>query len=86
MFIIDLVFFSDLIQIMANSRNEAELKHVWNEWRGKTGKPIRPLFAQYVSLLNEAATLNSNTMFKLKIYLHILLRYLYNFFKFEQKI
>ncbi|XP_065220101.1 angiotensin-converting enzyme-like isoform X2 [Planococcus citri] len=51
----------ELTEILATSRNEEELKHVWVEWRKQTGKPIRPLFAEYVALTNEAAALNNFT-------------------------
>lgn len=51
-----------MTEILANSRNEAELKHIWTEWRKQTGATIRPLYNDYVKLLNEAARLNSNLL------------------------
>lgn len=48
-----------MTDIMANSDNPEELKHVWVEWRKVTGAKVRDLFAQYVDLSNDAARLNS---------------------------
>lgn len=51
--------YEELSEIMAKSRDEEELRHVWTEWRNKTGEPIRSLFTCYVALSNDAARLNS---------------------------
>ena len=46
---------ADLNQIFATSRDEAELKYAWVEWRNQVGKPLLPLFKKYVALANEGA-------------------------------
>lgn len=51
----DLKLEPDLTRIMEKSRNEEELRHVWNEWREKVGPPIRNTFMRYVDLSNQAA-------------------------------
>ncbi|XP_076880059.1 angiotensin-converting enzyme 2 isoform X2 [Brachyhypopomus gauderio] len=43
---------------MANSRDYFERLHVWEGWRVRVGKPMRPLYEDYVELQNEAARLN----------------------------
>ena len=45
---------------MANSRDYSERLHVWEGWRVKVGKKMRPLYEEYVNLKNEAAKLNGN--------------------------
>ncbi|KAF8795129.1 Angiotensin-converting enzyme-like protein [Argiope bruennichi] len=47
-----------LTEILINSRNEAELKHVWTKWRDVSGKVVKDKFLRYVDLSNEAACLN----------------------------
>ena len=49
---------ADLSEIMATSRNEEQLKHVWTQWRNVTGRPIKKLYERYVHLSNQAAKLN----------------------------
>ena len=51
---------ADLVKILAKSRNEEELRHVWTEWHDKSGKPIKEKYKQFVALNNEAAKLNGN--------------------------
>ena len=53
-----------MTKILATSRNESELRHVWKEWRKQTGPAVRPLYKEYVTLLNEAARSNSNVNFE----------------------
>nr|CAD7567617.1 unnamed protein product [Timema californicum] len=40
------------------TRDPAELKHAWVEWRKESGEKCRSLFEHYVALSNEAAILN----------------------------
>ncbi|XP_034050500.1 angiotensin-converting enzyme 2 isoform X2 [Thalassophryne amazonica] len=47
-----------LENIMATSINYNERLHVWEGWRTKVGKKMRPLYEDYVVLNNEAAKLN----------------------------
>lgn len=54
----DLRLEPELTQIIENSRNEEELRHVWSEWREKVGPPIRNTFMRYVDLANQAAELH----------------------------
>ncbi|GBM64391.1 Angiotensin-converting enzyme [Araneus ventricosus] len=54
----DLSLEPELTEILINSRNEAELKHVWSKWRDVTGKVVKDQFLRYVNLSNEAACLN----------------------------
>ena len=49
----------DLTNIMAQSRNEEELLHVWIEWHNKSGGPIKQIYKQFFYLSNEAAIINS---------------------------
>lgn len=49
----------DLTQIMASSRNFAELKMAWQGWRDAVGSKIRPLYEEYVRLSNEGARDNN---------------------------
>lgn len=49
----------DINDILDKSTDVNELKHVWVQWREATGKKIRPMYAEYVKLSNEAARLNS---------------------------
>lgn len=48
----------DLVGIMELSRNEPELKYVWETWREKIGPPIRNSFMRYIDLSNQAAQQN----------------------------
>lgn len=48
----------DLTNILANSTNYDELVHVWKSWREKVGRPMKPLYREFVDLNNEAARLN----------------------------
>ncbi|KAL3276706.1 hypothetical protein HHI36_012076 [Cryptolaemus montrouzieri] len=48
----------DIVEIHANSRDEAELKHVWVSWRDAVGPHIRNMYRDYVHLLNKTAHLN----------------------------
>merc|ERR1711874_593024 len=48
----------ELSEILANSRDPAELQHYWEEWRAASGQQIREMYGQYVDLYNEAAELN----------------------------
>ena len=44
--------------MIANLRDFDHLKEVWTAWRDSAGKPIRPLYKQYVDLINKTAELN----------------------------
>ncbi|XP_050739110.1 angiotensin-converting enzyme-like isoform X1 [Eriocheir sinensis] len=48
----------ELTNIMASSRDPAELRYVWRAWREVAGKPLRQQYLRYVELANEAARLN----------------------------
>ncbi|KAF4530685.1 hypothetical protein B566_EDAN004924 [Ephemera danica] len=49
----------DIYELLATSRNEAELKHVWVQFRQATGNTTRPQFENYVRLINKAARANN---------------------------
>lgn len=51
----DLKLDPDLLRIMASSRTEPELRHLWHAWHEKTGPPLRNTFMRYVDLANLAA-------------------------------
>lgn len=51
----------DINDILDKSTDVNELKHVWVQWREATGKKVRPMYAEYVKLSNEAARLNNYT-------------------------
>ena len=53
------LMFVEIMEIFSTSRDEAELKYIWLEWRKQTGPKIRPMYKEYVTLFNEIATLNS---------------------------
>lgn len=57
-----------LESIMANSRDYYERLHVWEGWRAAAGKRMRPLYEDYVDLENEAARLNSTSLFQYAVY------------------
>lgn len=48
----------DLTRIMADSRNEDELKYTWVQWRNVAAKPIRQKYLDFVALNNKAAKAN----------------------------
>nr|CAD7440374.1 unnamed protein product [Timema bartmani] len=56
----DLNLEPELVELLRTSRDPAELKHAWVEWRKESGEKCRSLFEHYVALSNEAAILNSN--------------------------
>ncbi|XP_071103349.1 angiotensin-converting enzyme-like [Haliotis cracherodii] len=47
-----------LTRLMSSSRNYGELTKVWKGWRDQTGKKMKNLFAEFVSLSNEAIRAN----------------------------
>ncbi|XP_059351358.1 angiotensin-converting enzyme-like [Daphnia carinata] len=49
----------ELTKIMAESRNEKELRHVWTEWHDKSGGPIKHKYKEFVEISNQAAKLNN---------------------------
>lgn len=49
---------SDLIDIMATSRDYDELLFAWKGWRDASGKQIKNNYKRYVELSNKAAVLN----------------------------
>ncbi|XP_011700493.1 PREDICTED: angiotensin-converting enzyme [Wasmannia auropunctata] len=53
--------YPDISQIMARSRDWDELQYVWTEWRRRSGRPIRDLYQQLVTLTNDAARMNNFT-------------------------
>lgn len=48
----------DLSNLMAKSRDYDLLRNVWVEWRKSAGRPIRPLYKEYIRLGNKAAVKN----------------------------
>ncbi|XP_056647591.1 angiotensin-converting enzyme-like isoform X1 [Diorhabda sublineata] len=54
----DLALEPEITNILANSKNEEELKHVWIEWRNTVGRKCRENYKHYVKLSNQAAKLN----------------------------
>ncbi|XP_050519658.1 angiotensin-converting enzyme-like [Diabrotica virgifera virgifera] len=56
----DLALEPELTAILANSRDEKELKHVWVEWRKALSK-CKADYIPYVTLSNQAAKLNNFT-------------------------
>lgn len=51
----DLRLDPDLVRLMATSRNEHELQHLWHSWHDKIGPPLRNTFMRYLDLANLAA-------------------------------
>ncbi|XP_067687786.1 angiotensin-converting enzyme-like [Haliotis asinina] len=47
-----------LIQVMANSTDPSELLWAWDGWRDATGPTLKPLYLQYIKLLNQGAVEN----------------------------
>nr|CAD7428470.1 unnamed protein product [Timema monikensis] len=58
----DLNLEPELVELLRTSRDPAELKHAWVEWRKESGEKCRSLFEHYVALSNEAAILNSKDL------------------------
>lgn len=54
----DLALEPEITNIMANSKNEEELKHAWIEWRNTVGPKCKENYKHYVNLSNQAAKLN----------------------------
>ena len=49
----------DLEDIMAKSRDPAQLLWAWKGWRDATGPKIKPLYQTFVTLRNQGAVENS---------------------------
>ena len=49
-----LIEITDITREFWTSRNEERLRELWLGWRRETGKKIRQLYSQFVSLSNEA--------------------------------
>lgn len=67
----DLALEPELTEILATSRNPEQLKHIWLEFRKKTGRMVKHLYPRYVELSNIAAKLNNysdNAAYWLKEY------------------
>ena len=43
---------------MGSSRDPAELRYYWKEWRDAVGRPLRSDFLRFVDLSNRAAVRN----------------------------
>ncbi|GBN75145.1 Angiotensin-converting enzyme [Araneus ventricosus] len=54
----DLSLEPELVEIFISSRNEAELKYYWSQWRDETGKKMKDKYIRYVELANQVACLN----------------------------
>ncbi|GAU87321.1 hypothetical protein RvY_00195-2 [Ramazzottius varieornatus] len=48
----------DVSQILATSRNETLLRHVWKSWRDATGKKMHGDYQRYVELKNKASSMD----------------------------
>ncbi|KAL3284139.1 hypothetical protein HHI36_018307 [Cryptolaemus montrouzieri] len=48
----------EIVDILKNSRNEPELKHIWTSWRNGIGPKVKGVFQNYVFLANKAARIN----------------------------
>ena len=58
----------DLTQIMKESRDEKELRHVWTEWHNKCGSHVmKSSYQRFVELTNRAAKLNGTIQCHLEI-------------------
>ncbi|CAL4122237.1 unnamed protein product [Meganyctiphanes norvegica] len=51
----------ELQQLMKNSKDYEKLKWAWEEWRTAVGRKLKPLYLEYVELLNKQAKLNNYT-------------------------
>lgn len=51
----DLKLDPDLVRLMEMSRDERELRYIWEAWHEKTGPPLRNTFMRYLDLANQAA-------------------------------
>ncbi|XP_071519572.1 angiotensin-converting enzyme-like isoform X2 [Panulirus ornatus] len=47
-----------LEELMANSRDYQELQDVWEKWRTNVSRKIRPVYLQYIELMNKEAVSN----------------------------
>ncbi|KAJ8924306.1 hypothetical protein NQ315_007099 [Exocentrus adspersus] len=54
----DLELDPDVQRIMAQSRDNMELTHVWRQWHDKVGPQLKNKFMRYVDLANQAARVN----------------------------
>ncbi|XP_049820777.1 angiotensin-converting enzyme-like isoform X2 [Aethina tumida] len=54
----DLELDPDVKKLMAHSRSNAELMHIWKDWHDKVGPPMKNKFMRYVDLANQASRLN----------------------------
>lgn len=48
------IFSLDLTHLFATSRDYDELSAAWKGWRDATGPPMKNLYAEFVTLSNEA--------------------------------
>ena len=48
-------WFPDLTEIFAESRNAAQLKHAWVEWRKASGNKYRKEYLDFIGINSEAA-------------------------------
>lgn len=55
------------------SHDPEELKYYWTKWYDAAGTPSKANFLRYTELVNEAARLNSNKIFKTNLTLNIYL-------------
>ena len=51
--------FQELEEILVNSTDPEELKHVWLQWREKSGKEMREDYIRFAGLINDMARANS---------------------------
>ncbi|XP_018574000.1 angiotensin-converting enzyme-like isoform X2 [Anoplophora glabripennis] len=54
----DLELDPDIQRIMAESRNNIELTHIWTQWHDRVGPQMKNKFMRYVDLANQAARIN----------------------------
>lgn len=55
----DLALEPEITEILMQSRDPEELKHIWVEWRRASGEQVKSLYPKYVELANTAARLNN---------------------------
>lgn len=55
----DLALEPEITELLMNSRDPEELKHIWVEWRRESGEKVKSLYPKYVELANTAARLNN---------------------------
>lgn len=55
---------SDITEIFLTSRNPAELKFIWLQWRNVTGAAFKQNYTDFISLMQTVAQMNSKEIAK----------------------